>query len=140
MNTDAKVCRKIDQLTNEIELMGEALKFNRSLNMIDAINRKLAAREALYQYLDNQIRLLHLLSQNRYDNFQKSAALVSSRLEALSPLAVMARGYSVARTVPGKKILRSVAEAKAGDLIETVVRDGSLFSAVEKAERKKSEK
>lgn len=49
-----KVRHKINELTNEIELMGEAMKFNHSLELIAKMNGRLAAREALYQYLDNQ--------------------------------------------------------------------------------------
>lgn len=105
-----------------------------------AMKRPEAILENRYQFLDNQIRLLHLLSINRYDNFKKAAITTLSRLETLSPLAVLARGYTVTRTVPGKALLRSISQIKAGDHIETVVPDGSAVSVVQKVERKKSER
>jgi exodeoxyribonuclease VII large subunit len=104
------------------------------------MKRPEAILENRYQFLDNQIRLLHLLSINRYDNFKKAAITTLSRLETLSPLAVLARGYTVTRAVSGKALLRSINQIKAGDHIETVVPDGLAVSVVQKAERKKPER
>jgi exodeoxyribonuclease VII large subunit len=97
-----------------------------------AMTRPESMLESRYQYLDNQLRLLRLLSEKRFDTFRKAAGLALSRLEALSPLAVLARGYSVARTSPDKKVVRSVTDVETGDLMETIVRDGSLLSKIDK--------
>ncbi len=96
-----------------------------------------AMLENRYQYLDNQVRLLHLLSERRFDTFRKAAALNFSRLEALSPLAVLARGYSVSRSLPQRRVLKSVNEIKAGGKIETVLKDGSFISTVDRFDEKK---
>ncbi len=53
---------------------------------------------------------------------QKSAAL----LDAVSPLAVLARGYSIARVLPGKVTLRSTKQIVPGDQIDLRIHDGSL--------------
>ena len=87
--------------------------------------------EARYQYLDNQTRLLHLLSDRRFDTFRKAALLTVSRLEALSPLAVLTRGYSVTRTEPDKKVVRSINDVDAGGRIETILMDGTIRSTVD---------
>ncbi|MEE9442669.1 MAG: exodeoxyribonuclease VII large subunit [candidate division Zixibacteria bacterium] len=92
--------------------------------------------ESRYQQLDQQIRLLNLLSQSRFDTFRQSAAIQISRLEALSPLAVLARGYSVARTAPKKEVVKSVEDIPVKGIMETIVSDGSIFSKVEKKEKK----
>lgn len=102
------------------------------------LTRPEAMLEPRYQYLDNQIRLLHLLSEKRFDTFRKAMALNMSRLEALSPLAVLARGYAVARTSPGKKVLRSVADIGVGGRMETIIPDGSLISSVEEIQKSSS--
>jgi len=86
--------------------------------------------ESRYQFLDNNMRLLHLLSERRFDTFRKALALNLSRLEALSPLKVFARGYSVTRLVPQEQVVRSVDEVQPGDRLETIVNDGSVFSTV----------
>jgi exodeoxyribonuclease VII large subunit len=92
--------------------------------------------EARYQHLDTQVRLLHLLSEKRFDTFRKSLGLVSSRLEALSPLAVLARGYSVARTMPERKVISSTNGIEVGDRIETIVTDGAIMSSVDEIKKK----
>jgi len=91
--------------------------------------------ESRYQFLDNQARLLHLLSDRRFDTFRKALALQASRLEALSPLRVLARGYSVARTAAEKKVIRSVSDVAAGDKVETIVGDGSIYAVVDETKK-----
>lgn len=54
-----------------------------------------------------------------------------SRLQALSPLAVLQRGYAVVRT-PDGTILHSVAQTKPGDEITATVSDGELAATVRK--------
>lgn len=86
--------------------------------------------ESRYQRLDNQVRLLHLLTIKRRDTFQQRAALLTSRLEVLSPLAVLARGYSVTRTIPGREVMQSTGDVEPGHSLETTVLDGAVESTV----------
>ena len=62
----------------------------------------------------------------------------SARLEALSPLSVLARGYGVATDKTGETV-RSVGAVKKGDEISVRLCDGTLWAVVEstKKERKK---
>ncbi len=91
--------------------------------------------ETRYQFLDNQARLLHLLSDRRFDTFRKALAAHVSRLEALSPLKVLARGYSVARIAKDKRVVRSVGDVAAGDRMETIVGDGSIYAVVDETKK-----
>ncbi len=100
-----------------------------------ALSRPEAILETRYQSLDNQVRLLHLLSERRFDSFRKALALQLSRMEALSPMKVLARGYSVARALPDKTVLRSVKDIEVGDRMETIVGDGSILSTVDEFEK-----
>ncbi|MDD4051886.1 MAG: exodeoxyribonuclease VII large subunit [candidate division Zixibacteria bacterium] len=92
--------------------------------------------ESRYQRLDNQVRLLHLLTIKRRDTFQQRAALPVSRLEALSPLAVLARGYSVTRTLPGREVVQSTGDVEPGQAIETIVLDGAIESTAKRILKK----
>ncbi|MBN1809930.1 MAG: exodeoxyribonuclease VII large subunit [Planctomycetes bacterium] len=54
----------------------------------------------------------------------------TAKLDALSPLAVLGRGYSLTRR-PGGEGIGSVRGLGAGDVLETIVRDGTIISKVE---------
>ncbi len=59
-------------------------------------------------------------------------AAVAGRLESLSPLNVLARGYSLTRTLADKKIIRTVADLKPGDGVEIVLTDGTAEAEIRK--------
>jgi exodeoxyribonuclease VII large subunit len=54
-----------------------------------------------------------------------------ARLEGLSPLNVLARGYSLTRREVDGAVLRTVAEVQAGQRVLTMLPDGCLVSRVE---------
>ena len=56
---------------------------------------------------------------------------MAAQLQAVGPQGTLARGYSITKTNDGK-LLRSVANAKQGDVIQTVLSDGELHSRIEK--------
>ncbi|NMC43529.1 MAG: exodeoxyribonuclease VII large subunit, partial [candidate division Zixibacteria bacterium] len=101
-----------------------------------AIVRPEGMLEAPYQRLDNQVRLLHLLTNRRRNTFQQRAAVLTSRLEALSPLAVLARGYSVTRTLPARNVIRTIADIQPGQTVETIVPGGEIESTVTRTRKK----
>ncbi len=55
---------------------------------------------------------------------------VIGRLEALSPLAVLKRGYSITLQLPDGKVARDAKAVKRGDMIETKLYKGRLISEV----------
>jgi exodeoxyribonuclease VII large subunit len=55
----------------------------------------------------------------------------AARLESLSPLAVLARGYSVTTQAADRTIIRSSRDVEPGDLIQTRLADGTFTSRVE---------
>ena len=60
-------------------------------------------------------------------------ALAGSTLEAISPFAVLARGYSITRRRGGNGALTSAAGVQPGEELETRLADGTLISRVEAA-------
>lgn len=69
--------------------------------------------------------------QGRLDVARHQLAACSGSLEALSPLKVLERGYSLTRTVPGGEVVRTVAQLQPGDEIETLFQKGRIISRVE---------
>jgi exodeoxyribonuclease VII large subunit len=56
----------------------------------------------------------------------------AARLQALSPLNVLARGYSLTRTEDGRHVVRSASQVNAGDHVEVLLGDGRLLVGIEK--------
>lgn len=58
----------------------------------------------------------------------------AARLETLSPLNVLARGYSLTRTETTQALLRRAEQVRPGDRIETLLEHGRIISRVEEAQ------
>ncbi len=63
-----------------------------------------------------------------------------SRLEALSPLSVLLRGYSITYRIANGKVIRSYTETGPGDRVLVRLADGRLECLVDKAEDVQTEK
>ncbi|MDY0220121.1 MAG: exodeoxyribonuclease VII large subunit [Desulfobacterium sp.] len=63
---------------------------------------------------------------------------LTARLEALGPMGVLDRGYSITRTHPGKSIVMNSAEIEIDNTVEIILAQGTLFCEVkEKNDQKK---
>lgn len=86
------------------------------------------------QYLDQLLRLLTSSGKIGLERSKNRLSLLMSQLDALSPLRVLMRGYSVTTTETGR-VVRSVSEAPVGVRILTRLSDGTLQSQVTTADR-----
>ncbi|MCZ6550902.1 MAG: exodeoxyribonuclease VII large subunit, partial [candidate division NC10 bacterium] len=77
------------------------------------------------QALDLGMARLERRARNLTVARRSRLSALTGRLEALSPLATLARGYSVART-PDGRLLRTVTDFTAGLLFDLRVRDGTV--------------
>src|SRR5262245_13705657 len=69
--------------------------------------------------------------QHRLAVVREQVAALGGRLEALSPLKVLERGYSVTRLVQSGTVLRTSDQARPGELVETLLQSGKITSRVE---------
>jgi exodeoxyribonuclease VII large subunit len=92
------------------------------------------------QIKDAHLRLQELAQRARLAlgqailNRKHGVSRLAASLEALSPLGVLARGYSLTFQADGKTVIRESREAKVGDLIHTRLAVGSISSRVVSAE------
>ncbi|HEV3231633.1 MAG TPA: exodeoxyribonuclease VII large subunit [Candidatus Dormibacteraeota bacterium] len=84
---------------------------------------------ALRQRLDDRLERLQLALRTSLDRAQRHLAADRARLEALSPLAVLARGYSLARDEAGR-VVTSIADLAVGQRLLTVFADGIAVGEV----------
>ncbi len=54
----------------------------------------------------------------------------AGKLDAVSPLATLARGYSITLKLPDKKLVRSIDDVEKRDELEIIVNDGKIKSSV----------
>lgn len=74
--------------------------------------------------LDSRIRNTLDMAKEKFNSFIE-------RLEALSPLAVLSRGYSLSSLMPEGRIIKNASELKPKDLIKTILAKGAFLSSVQ---------
>jgi exodeoxyribonuclease VII large subunit len=65
------------------------------------------------------------------EHLRQQVALLASSLDALSPLRVLDRGYTITRRVDSTDVIREAAHVETGETIETLLKSGRLLSRVE---------
>jgi exodeoxyribonuclease VII large subunit len=87
------------------------------------------------QCRENLINLQHAL-QNKLEArlFRDRAILreLSAKLTALNPESILARGYSITRTLPGRHIVRNSKSIAIDQEVETVLARGTFESRVKR--------
>lgn len=99
----------------------------------ERITRALPARvERERMALDQMDARISRLGPGLVQRFSYELATRASRLDDLSPVRTLARGYSVTRNEKGE-VVRRTSEAPVGTKVEVTVSDGRLVCAVEDA-------
>jgi exodeoxyribonuclease VII large subunit len=84
----------------------------------------------LFQRLDELVKNLGSVFQNLVLFKKERAGSLIGKLEALGPLAVLKRGFSVSLKIPDMKVISSVRSLKRGEDVQTRVQDGFFISRV----------
>ena len=105
-------------------------------DLVSILNRPVFKRPLEFVYLhqqniDQQTKMLIKAGKNHFEKHKNHLSLKISQLEALSPLKVLGRGYSVTRRLPSQEIVSSIAQIRPGDRMETKFQDGSVVSFIE---------
>ena len=81
------------------------------------------------QYLDNITYMIESKCKSVVGTKRTSLAKNAAKLDGLSPLGTLARGYALAKDKNGK-VLKSVTQVAAGDVISVTLSDGELKSEI----------
>jgi exodeoxyribonuclease VII large subunit len=115
---------KIDVLRERLATLKESYVLRQPLNMIIQYEQRI---DDLHK--DIAIRIDHIIKM-RGENFN----LLSSKLEALSPLAILNRGYSITTKLPEGSMIKDSNILKKDDRVETRLGKGKFRSRVEEVE------
>ena len=137
------VVRKKEDIISDIEDFVSRLKqalgnrINIAQRQLEGIMNRYAFKQPLFlieqyqQLVDEKVKSLSqgldffLLSK------QQSLGAMQGKLSALSPVAILERGYSITMTMPDSRIIKDNAKVKSGTQIKTRLAKGELISRVE---------
>ena len=63
--------------------------------------------------------------------YEGRMATIAGKIDSLSPLAVLARGYTITQDTRTGRVIRAASDARVGQSITTVFSDGAVVSKVE---------
>lgn len=118
-------------LINKIGLLKERLI---SLKESYALREPLNLFRQAKQRVDELEKALNTGLKILTDTKQQNLKLSLGKLEALNPLAVLSRGYSIVMKLPDGKILKDSRVLKKGDRIKTRLNKGVFISEVKEVE------
>lgn len=109
----------LEDRRNRLESLTSSYAFRQPLSLVDGWFQRLDERS---KQLAHAIRKVFSLSQARVEN-------LAGKLEALSPVAVLARGYSLTLDAKGK-VLKRTEDLKKGGRIRTYLHQGAVESEI----------
>ena len=87
------------------------------------------------QRVDELLKTLVKSVKNSFEFRKKSLSLVLGKLNALSPLAVFQRGFSLTRKLPELKVIKDAGLLKINDRVEVKFLKGKIESKVDKVDK-----
>ncbi|MCG3866061.1 MULTISPECIES: exodeoxyribonuclease VII large subunit [unclassified Photobacterium] len=149
--------RQATQLQHRLERQHPQLRLNQQQQHLDEISQRLVQAmqkkiQKHQQHIDsnnykislyspatlvsNAQRNLERSERRLYDaldrkllNAKHKLAVAAEKLETVSPLATLARGYSITRNEQGD-VIRKTSQVKTGDTLITTVTDGEIHSCI----------
>ncbi|QDT99793.1 exodeoxyribonuclease VII large subunit [Gimesia aquarii] len=127
-----------DQLTTHLKQRAQQVRLQLdALAAHPALTRPLDMIHNRVSQLDELDRRLIRSTRELISRFESETKRLSSALDALSPLKVLNRGYSITRVETESQttetdIVKSIKQLNVGDTLQTHVTDGVIFSQVQK--------
>jgi exodeoxyribonuclease VII large subunit len=116
--------RRLERLGQRAEALAARLSRSSPSLVLEQHRKRLAElKPRLAQALRNQVAVRGLALEG-----------LTEKLKALSPLAILARGYAAAFSVPGGRLLKAAAQAKPGEEVRILLGQGALRAQVTRLE------
>lgn len=118
----------VGRIQQERHRLDQLMKSPSMRHPLDRVNEKKMDLEFLKKSLDNAMR-------RRYDTAKARLSALCGKLDVLSPLVVLSRGYSIARDAR-QNIIKSIAGVETGDELEIILCDGTITCEAKEITRK----
>jgi len=112
--------KRLESIEKSIWFRKPIERINQYRQTVDELKRSIIAE------------LTHLVALQR-----KSLQALKGKLDALSPLAILERGYCISSKLPEGKIVRSIQDISVGDALKVLFKDGAAISEVKDKDVKK---
>jgi exodeoxyribonuclease VII large subunit len=112
--------KRLESLEKSILFRKPTERINQYRQTVDELKRSMVAE------------LTHLVTLQR-----KTVQALTGKLDALSPLAILDRGYSICSKLPEGAIVRSVTAISVGDALKVLFKDGEVISEVKEQSQQK---
>ncbi len=110
------------RIQKERQLLGQLAKSPSLRHPLDRLNQLHIELEQLNKHMGNSMKRV-------FESAKNKLSVVCGKMDALSPLMVLSRGYSITRSSE-KEIIKSISGVKPGDMLEITVTDGSMICSV----------
>lgn len=125
---DDFVSRLVSYMRYRVERSGERFRsLDRHLRLVSPLERIKRQRERLR----DEVSALQSSMSHRLALLRGELRTAAARLDSLSPLAILARGYSVCRLLPDLSIVTRAASVAEGGRVEVLLAQGGLICRVE---------
>ena len=128
---------RTDELSNKLKYLLNSFVtekkylIERNVLTIKKLNPKNYINTANHQ-ISTLEKSLKVLSKNIMNIKKETFKGIVKELEALSPLEILARGYSITKVKSSQRIIRDSKNLKIGDIISSVVADSEIESKITK--------
>jgi len=108
---------------------------------LDGVNVKMVYKllqEEVGQYgqrIDELLDQTYTQVTHKIELQKESLDGISGKLDALSPIRVLERGYSISLKLPTEELVENISVVKGGDKMKVIVKDGEIICEVEKQRR-----
>ena len=117
--------QRLDGYKNRLDDLAERRALRLPLERVRELERR----------LDEGGERLHRAANQRIEQLRERLQAQAARLETLSPLNVLGRGYSLTRREADRAVIRSPDQLRPGERLVTDVAQGRIVSRVEELER-----
>jgi exodeoxyribonuclease VII large subunit len=132
-----EVAQRLDDYWSRLILSWEGKKERRQTRLMHSRERlkllsPLARLERTREALEGTSRSLWLFVQQRLQEARTDFTVLAGKLDSLSPLAVLARGYSITRLLSAGEIVKDIKQVKPQDELSIRLHRGEITAKVNK--------